>query len=125
MDPAKLAATGQCAGGDFTYRTATMAPDLRAVAPMYGQNPPLEDVPSIRAAVFGAYGELDTRINQGIPALEAALQEAGITYRITIYPNARHAFFNEYRPDSYEPAAATQAWHDMLDWFSEHLGLAA
>jgi carboxymethylenebutenolidase len=118
----QLAATGYCFGGGVIWELATIAPRLRAAAPFYGDNPPLEEVPNIRAAVFGVYGELDTRLNAGISDLEPALQAAGVTYRIQIYPNSRHAFHADFRPD-YNPETAPRAWEDTLSWFAEHLGL--
>jgi carboxymethylenebutenolidase len=124
VDATKLAATGYCFGGGVIWRLATIAPQLKAVAPFYGSNPPLEDVPNIRAAVLGVYGDLDTRLNEGIPAVTEALQAAGVTHRITVYPDSQHAFHADFRP-SYNPVTAPQAWGDTLRWFAEYLGLPA
>lgn len=122
VDETKLAATGYCFGGGVTWQLATISPYLKAVAPFYGSNPPIEDVPNIRAAVFGVYGELDQRINAGIPAIEAALQQAGTTYQLKIYPNSNHAFHND-TGQNYNPETAAQARSDTLNWFAQHLGL--
>jgi carboxymethylenebutenolidase len=64
----RLGAVGWCFGGGMVWRLVTRSPELRAAVAFYGPNPPLEDVPRIRAAVLGIYGELDHWINQGIPA---------------------------------------------------------
>ncbi len=43
---------GFCFGGGVTWRCATQIAELRAAIPFYGPNPPLEDVPKIKAAVL-------------------------------------------------------------------------
>jgi carboxymethylenebutenolidase len=80
----------------------------------------LDQVPNIQAAVLGIYGELDERVNAGIPALEAALQAAGVTYEIKIYPGADHAFHND-TGERYVEEQALQEWNDMLGWFAAHV----
>jgi carboxymethylenebutenolidase len=122
VNPTKLGAIGFCAGGSVIWRLTTLAPDLGAAAPFYGGNPPLEDVPNIRAAVLGVYGELDTGVNAGIPAIQAALQAAGTRHEIKIYPESRHSFFEDGNA-SHNPDTAVQAWVDTLNWFAQHLGL--
>jgi carboxymethylenebutenolidase len=122
VDATKLAATGYCFGGGVTWRLATLSPELRAVAPFYGSNPPLADVPNIRAAVLAVYGDLDERINAGIPDIEAAMAAAGVTYRTIIYPNSAHAFHADHRP-AYNPETAPQAWIETLTWFAQYLEL--
>jgi carboxymethylenebutenolidase len=123
VDGSKLAAIGFCASGSIVWRLTTLYPRLRAAAPFYGSNPPLGDVPNIRAAVFGVYGELDSRLNEGIPAIESAMTAAGVTHLIKVYPNSMHAFFSDYSPRSYNPDTASEAWFDTLKWFSEQLDL--
>lgn len=120
VDDAKLAATGYCAGSSVIWRLVTRSPDLRAAAPYYGANPPLDEVPNIRAAVLAVYGGLDERINAGIPAMEDAMRAAGIKYRIHVYPDSAHAFHNDTRP-SYNPETASAAWLQTLEWFAENL----
>ena len=122
VDARKLAATGYCFGGGVIWRLATLSPDLGAVAPFYGSNPPLDDVTKIRAAVLAVYAGLDERINAGIPEIEAAMAAAAITYRISIYPNSAHAFHADHRP-VYNPETAPQAWMETLAWFAQYLGL--
>ena len=82
--------------------------------------PDLDQVPNIQAAVFGVYAEQDERINAGIEPLEQALQEAGVTYQIEIYPGVDHAFHND-TGERYNEEQALQAWEDMLAWFQEYL----
>ncbi len=116
----RIGATGYCFGGGMTWRLATANADLRAAAPYYGSNPPIADVPKIRAAVLAVYGALDTRLNQGIPAIREALQAARVTHEIVVYPDADHAFFND-TTQRYNATAAREAWTRTLGWFDRHL----
>ena len=123
VDPTKLAATGYCAGGGIIWRLTEIAPELTAAAPFYGSNPPLEAVPNIRAAILAVYGGLDERTDAGIPAIREALDAAGVTYDVKIYPDSRHAFFDDSGNPAYNPVTAVQAWVDTLNWFAQHLRL--
>jgi carboxymethylenebutenolidase len=93
---------------------------LKAAVPFYGPNPPLQDVPNIKAAVLAFYGGKDTRITSGVPQLEDALKKAGIKYEIKIYPDAFHAFHNDTGAN-YNADAAKDAWEKALAWFGDHL----
>jgi carboxymethylenebutenolidase len=118
--PERLGVVGFCFGGGYSWRMATVRPDLKAAVPYYGPNPPLEDVPKIKAATLGIYGERDTRITSSVPALEEALKATNITHKIIIYPDADHAFHNDTGP-RYKEAAATDAWQQTLAWFRQYV----
>jgi carboxymethylenebutenolidase len=120
VDGERIGMNGYCFGGGITWRCATAIPGLRAAAPFYGPAPDLDQVPNIRAAVLGVYAELDERINAGIEPLENALQAAGVTYQINIYPGVNHAFHND-TGERYDEEQALQAWEDMLSWFEQYL----
>lgn len=111
---------GFCFGGGITWRVATGLPELKAAIPFYGSPPAAEDVSNIQAAVLAIYGELDQRINQSIPTIEAAMQENNKVFEKMIYPNADHAFFND-TGSRYNAAAAQDAWARTLDWFGRYL----
>jgi carboxymethylenebutenolidase len=116
----RIGATGFCFGGGYTWRMATQRPDLRAAVPFYGPNPPLTDVPNIKATVLGIYGALDSRITSKVPELESALKAAGITYEIKIYDGADHAFYND-TGTRYKADAAQDAWKRAQDWFARYV----
>jgi len=120
VDGERLGMIGFCFGGGITWRVATALPTLSAAAPFYGPAPEVEQVPNINAAVLGVYAEQDERINAGIEPLEAALEAAGTTYQINIYPGVNHAFHND-TGQRYNEEQATQAWEDALAWFAEHV----
>ena len=107
-------------GGMVSGSLATLSSDLRAAVIFYGQNPPLERVPDIRARVLGIYGGEDHRITDTVPELEEAMKEAGKSFEYHIYPGAPHAFFNDSR-DNHREEAASDAWRRVLAFFDETL----
>lgn len=117
----KYGMVGFCFGGGMTWRAATQMPELKAVVPYYGPNPPLEDVPKIQAAVLAHYGGNDTRINSGIPAIEAAMKGNNKTFEYVIHQGANHAFNND-TGSNYNQQAANEAWARTLEWFKQFLG---
>ncbi len=116
----RVGMVGFCFGGGVTWRVAIGLPELRAAVPFYGPHPSPDEVASIQAAMLAIYGELDQRINQGIPAIEAAMQQNGKVYEKVVYPNADHAFHND-TGSRYNPEAAQDAWARTLDWFEQYL----
>lgn len=113
--------TGFCFGGGITWQAATEIPDLKAAVPYYGAPPPLESVPKIQAAVLGIYSDDPQDFaNRGRDELAAALQAAGKTFEIKVYPNTQHAFHNDTGP-RYNQEQALAAWRDTLAWFAVHL----
>lgn len=52
--------------------------------------------------------------------VRAALERAGMVHELITEPDANHAFFND-TGERYNPAAATDAWHRIRDWFGAHL----
>jgi len=120
VEEGRIGGIGWCWGGGQAWRLATQEPRMRAVVAFYGPNPPLEDVPNIRAAVLGIYGEEDQRIMAQEPELEEALADAGKTYEMRVFEGANHAFFND-TGQRFDPEAAREAWSDTVDWFGEYL----
>jgi carboxymethylenebutenolidase len=116
----RVGMVGFCFGGGVTWQVAVKMPELRAAVPFYGPQPPVTDVPTIRAAVLAIYGEKDTRIDQGIPAIEEAMKKNGKTFEKMIYPNADHAFHND-TGTRYNPEAAADAWARTLAWLKRYL----
>ncbi|MBI3915057.1 MAG: dienelactone hydrolase family protein [Chloroflexi bacterium] len=116
----KYGMTGFCFGGGVTWRCATQIPELKAAVPYYGPNPPIADIPKTQAAVLAMYGANDTRINAGIPEVEAAMKAANKTFEKIIYPNASHAFNND-TGGSYNADAAKDAYAKALAWFEKYV----
>lgn len=120
VDGERLGMIGFCFGGGITWRVATALPTLKAAVPFYGPAPELDQVPNIQAAVLGVYAEQDERINAGIEPLQDALEAAGTTHQINIYPGVNHAFHND-TGQRYVEEQATQAWNDALAWFAQYI----
>jgi carboxymethylenebutenolidase len=118
--PGQVGMVGFCFGGGVTWLVATRMPELKAAVPFYGPPPPVEEVPNIQAAVLAIYGENDTRINQSIPAMEAAMAANGKIFETIVYPGADHAFHND-TGSRYNPEAAQDAWARTLEWFGQYV----
>jgi len=116
----RVGMVGFCFGGGVTWRVAIGLPELRAAVPFYGPHPSADEVPQIQAAVLAIYAERDQRINQGIPAIEAAMQQNNKVYEKVIYPNTDHAFHND-TGTRYNSEAARDAWARTLAWFEQYL----
>jgi carboxymethylenebutenolidase len=120
IQKANIGMVGFCFGGGVTWMVATAIPYLKAAVPYYGPNPPLSDVPKIRAAVLAMYGADDQRIDAGIPDIEAAMKQNGKTFEKVVYPGAGHAFNNDTGA-SWNEQASYDAWQKTLDWFKKYL----
>jgi carboxymethylenebutenolidase len=118
----KFASIGFCMGGGFSYQLATHTKDLSGAVIFYGRTP-LELVPLVSCPLLCNFAGQD----QGIPPdkvkeFEEALKKAGKTADIKIYPDAKHGFFNDTRPEAYNAAAAADAWQRTLKFFHGRLG---
>jgi len=132
-DGARLGVTGFCWGGRITWLYAAHNPALKAGVAWYGRlvgatSPlqpafPIDVVDRLHAPVLGLYGGADTGIPlDTVEAMRLALaagSEAAKRSEIVVYPEAKHAFFADYRP-SYDPAAAADGWQRCLGWLRSH-----
>lgn len=116
----KVGVVGFCFGGAISNSMAVRLPDLAASVPYYGGQPAVADVPKIQAPLQLHYASLDTRVNAGWPAYEAALKANGKEYEAFIYENANHGFHNDTTP-RYDKAAAELAWKRTIDFFEKKL----
>ena len=119
----RVGITGFCYGGGVANAAAVAYPELGAAVPFYGRQADAADVPKIMAPLMLHYGALDTRVNEGWPAYEAALKANGKEYQAFIYEGANHGFHNDTTP-RYDEAAATLAWDRTVAFFTEKLGAA-
>src|SRR5215210_2084471 len=116
----KVGVVGFCFGGGIANLMAVRIPELSAAVPFYGGQPPVDDVPKIKAPLLLHYAGLDTRVNEGWPAYEKALKANHISYEAHVYEGANHGFHNHTTP-RYDEAAAKLAWKRTLDFFNKNL----
>jgi carboxymethylenebutenolidase len=116
----KVGVVGFCFGGWVSNMLAVRLPDLAAAVPFYGGQP-TEDIDRIQAPLLIQNAELDTRVNEGWPAYEAALKQHGKAYEFINYPGVNHGFHNNSTP-RYDKAAAELAWAKTMAFFKSKLG---
>lgn len=131
VDAERVGVIGWCGGGRQALFLAATCPGVRAAATFYGRpiNPPTRSGPSpidlvdrMTCPIFGAYGADDRSIAvETVEQFRAALEAAGKTHEIHVYPGAEHAFMNDRRPEGYNAAAAADAWTRVLDFFGRNL----
>ena len=116
-----IGVTGFCFGGGMANTLAWRLPDIvKASVPYYGGQPSPENTAKIKATMLMHYVELDTRINAGWPAYEAALKAAKVEYEAFIYPGVNHGFHNDTTP-RFDKAAAELSWTRTIALFKRKL----
>ena len=132
-DTSRLGVTGFCWGGRQTWLYSAHNPAVRAGVAWYGRltGPtnerqtahPVARAAELKAPVLGLYGGADTGIPlDTVEAMRVALasgSEAAKRSEIVVYPEAKHAFFADYRP-SYDAASAADGWQRCLAWLRAH-----
>lgn len=116
----KVGVVGFCFGGSISNMMAVRIPELAAAVPFYGGQAAVADVPKIKAPLMLHYASLDTRINEGWPAYEAALKANNKQYQVFMYENVNHGFHNDSTP-RYDKAAAELAWSRTIEFFKKNL----
>ncbi|MBP1649942.1 MAG: dienelactone hydrolase [Bacteroidetes bacterium] len=116
----KVGVVGFCFGGWIANMMAVKVPDLAAAVPFYGSQPSRDQVAQIKAPLLLHFGELDTHVNEGWPAYEAALKEEKKEYTAYVYPGVNHGFHNDTTP-RYDKTAAELAWKRTIDFFKAKL----
>ena len=125
VDANRLGMIGFCLGGGIAWRAATQMRELKAIAAYYGPPPPLDAVPNITAAVLGVYSDDPNDFaNEGRDELVAALEAAGVTFQINVYPGTQHAFHTD-TGQRWNEEQALAAWADTLAWFEQYVKYAA
>jgi carboxymethylenebutenolidase len=122
LTPKKVAVVGWSLGATLAVTAASPGRDVAAVVAFYGGPGDLNDVKNIRAPILALYGAEDTGFPpEYVHAFEEQLDKHAIPHEIQIYPGAGNAFFNDARPATYHPQAATDAWQRTLRWLRKYL----
>jgi carboxymethylenebutenolidase len=119
----KIGTVGFCMGGALSLFAASKNPEVGACVVFYGGHPHIKpDLNALQAPVLGIYGGKDGFVNPAVvKALDEELTRLGKRHEFHTYPGADHAFFNEQRPEVYDPAASSDAWSRTLAFFKREL----
>ena len=123
VQPKRVGVIGFCMGGTYALQAAIRSPDVGAAAPFYGGGTGqlIDEVSRIRVPVLAVFGAEDQSIPLDVvERFRAALQRAGKTADVRIYPGAGHAFLNDERP-SYRAEPAADAWARAVALFKDNL----
>jgi carboxymethylenebutenolidase len=115
LGAATVGITGFCMGGGYAYLAAVSGVDVDAAAPFYGGGiaQHLGDPYCPLLCFFGGRDEWISRD-------DIALVEKAHPGEVVVYENAQHGFFRD-GSDTYDEAAATDAWRRLLEFFDAHL----
>ena len=121
---------GFCMGGGLALVVGANRPDaVAAVVSCYGVLPWPEAHPDYTnlaaATLLQCAGEDDFFTPDAARALASRLEDLGKVVELAIYDGAQHAFFNDDRPEVYDPTAAQALWERSLDFLSAHVGTSA
>jgi carboxymethylenebutenolidase len=123
----RVGVIGFCMGGGLALVLGTQRPDaVAAVVSAYGLIPwpdATPDYSKLMARVLGHFGENDDFFTpDAARELESQLKQLGKDATFYTYEGVSHAFFNEDRPEVYNPEAAALLWDRTLAFFRETLG---
>ena len=120
-DVQKVGITGYCMGGTFSLRAACQLSDLAAAAPFYGDTPEEDVLKKLQVPTLFIAGKRDAWINpEKVNGLIAAARKYDLPLEAVSY-DADHAFFNDTRPEVYDPEAAADSWRRVLELFRKNL----
>ena len=118
----RVAATGFCLGGTYTFSLAVAEPRLRAAVPFYGHAEFKDsELRAINCPVLAFYGEQDTALMEELPGLKSQMRKAGVDFEAVVYPGTGHAFFNDTNKFTYNADAAADSWTRTLAFLEQSL----
>ncbi len=134
LQPSQFGCIGFCFGGHVAYLAATL-PEIKATASFYGAGiatftpgggpPTLTRTKDIQGTLYAFFGTEDVSIPLSqVDQIEAELNQYQIPHGVFRYPNADHGFFCDQRA-SYNEAAASDAWMQVRQLFSQELQAAS
>ena len=121
---------GFCFGGHVVYLAATLN-EIKATASFYGaqiatwcpgeEEATISRTKDIKGTLYAFFGTEDPLIpNEQTEEIEQKLRQHNISYQVFRYEGATHGFMCDRR-QSYNEAAAKDAWIKVLDLFSQKL----
>ena len=116
---APVGAIGFCMGGGLALLAGTVTADIGVSVGFYPGTPWEDYAPDWSAyqgktaVVHASEADGGTQV-PGLLAAQTGITAAGGTYIAHDYPGTQHAFFNDSRPEVYDPTAAGLAWERTL-----------
>ena len=113
--------TGFCMGGTYALRAACELEGISAAAPFYGDIPEESVLAKLTTPTIFISGTRDKWIN---PEKVATLEDAAERLELPVHSvkyEADHAFFNDTRPEVYDPEAAADAWALVVGFMNDKL----
>ena len=120
----KVGALGFCMGGQLAlYAGMTDPSHIGCAVDFYGIHPNVPIDPArVKVPVLGHFGTRDGSIPaDAVAKIASAVNQAGGRFEPHYY-EADHAFFNDTRPQVYNPEAARLAWERTVVFLRLHLG---
>jgi|GEM_PF-74831 len=122
VGPGLLGVIGFSMGAAWTTVLSTARPAEIGAAVLFYGGEHLEFT-TTGAAYLGHFAEQDEwEPDEGIRQLQEELKAAGREATFYRYPGTGHWFFEDDRPDAYQPEAAALAWERTLAFLREKLG---
>ena len=118
----RIAVTGFCFGGTYSFALAAADPRVSAAIPFYGSAPAAADIAKISAPIRAFYGIHDPSLIDKLPEVRQQMTDAGVDFGATVYDDAGHAFFNDTNPSTYRAADAADAWAKSNAFLSRVFG---
>lgn len=110
----RIAVTGFCFGGTYSFALAAADSRVRAAVPFYGAPPENTTISNIACPVLAFYGETDEKLMASLPEVTASMQSAGVDFVAKVYDDAGHAFFNDTNEFMYRQHPAVDSWSRAL-----------
>ena len=118
----KIGVVGFCFGGTYSFKLAAVQPGLAAAVPFYGHGDfSDEQAAQIKTPILAFYGDQDKALMEDLPELEKQMKKAAVDFTSKVYPGAKHAFFNNTNPVTYNETAAKGAWQLTLSFLNKNL----
>ncbi|MCL4224297.1 MAG: dienelactone hydrolase family protein [Myxococcales bacterium] len=115
----KVAITGFCMGGAYTFAAACFVRGLACAVPFYGV-PPRPDWSQVDTPIQAHFASRDGWAKpDAAREIQRVLEGRGQTMELHVY-DAEHAFMNERRPEVHAPEAAALAWSRAVAFLRQH-----
>lgn len=133
VDGNRLGVVGYCFGGKIALDMAREGMPVKAVATFHGNFSPKQpaEKDTFNAKVLVAHGRDDSMVSMDdVESFKAEMDNAGVSYSVDVYDNAKHGFTNpnaDKRAEEngvdlgYNEKAATESWDKMIDFMNKNL----